>query len=134
MGDDGLAGDGIDRRRAGERIDERLLQVFERDVVGREGVAGFFEAAGGDQAVLGDEVRAVELPNGRGPEPHEARGTGSCRPGGTGVSSSALRIDADLAADVVEHAVGVDGAIALAEDDVAFHVDFERRRWLACAC
>ena len=34
---------------------------------------------------------------------------------------------ADLAADIVEHAVGVDRAIALAEDDVAFHVDFERR-------
>ena len=34
--------------------------------------------------------------------------------------------DADLAADVVEHAVGVHRAIALAEDDVAFHVDFER--------
>ena len=42
------------------------------------------------------------------------------------MSSSALRIDADLPADVVEHAVGVDGAVALAEDDVAFHVDFER--------
>ena len=34
--------------------------------------------------------------------------------------------DADLAADVVEHAVGVHGAVALAEDDVAFHVDFQR--------
>ena len=33
---------------------------------------------------------------------------------------------ADLSFDIVEHAVGVDGAIALAEDDVAFHVDFER--------
>src|SRR5262245_1016440 len=33
---------------------------------------------------------------------------------------------ADLAADVVEHAIGVDSSIALAEDDVAFHVDFER--------
>ncbi len=32
-----------------------------------------------------------------------------------------------MPADVVEHAVGVDDAVALAEDDVAFHVDLERR-------
>ena len=56
--DDRLAGRRIDGRRAGERIDERLLQVFERDSSAVEGVAGFFEAAGGDQAVLGDEPRA----------------------------------------------------------------------------
>jgi hypothetical protein len=39
----------------------------------------------------------------------------------------AVEDDADLPAHVVEHAVGVDGAVALAEDDVAFHVNLERQ-------
>ena len=45
---------------------------------------------------------------------------------GTGGEQLGVEDDADLAADVVEHAVGEHGAIALPENDVAFHVDFER--------
>ena len=38
---------------AGDRIDDRLLQIFERDVFGLECVAGLFEAARGEHALLG---------------------------------------------------------------------------------
>ena len=68
----------------------------------------------------------VELPHRGGPQPHEAFVLVAVdlrhRREQLGVED-----DADLAADVVEHAVGVHGAVALAEDDVAFHVDFERQ-------
>ena len=67
----------------------------------------------------------IELADGGGAEPHEARVlvVVDLR---HGREQLGVEDDADLAADVVEHAVGVDGAVALAEDDVAFHVDFER--------
>ena len=116
----------IDARHAGVGIDERLRPVGERDRLRFEAVGRVFEAAGGEQGVLGDEPRGVELPNGAGLEPHEAlvlvAGHRRRRRDQLGVEDRA-----DLPADVVEHAVGVDDAIALAEDDVAFHVDFERR-------
>ena len=70
---------GIDGGRAGERIDDRLLQVFERDFVGSEGVAGVFKAARGDEAVLGDEVGVIELADGGGAEADEAGVLACCR-------------------------------------------------------
>ena len=67
----------------------------------------------------------VELAEGGGAEADEARVlvVAGLRDGGEQLG---VEDRADLAADVVEHAVGVHRAIALAEDDVAFHVDFER--------
>ena len=91
-----------------------------------ERVGWFFDSAGGDIAVLGNESRAVELPHRSGTQPHQSFVMLSvdCRH-----RREQLGIDdrADLAAGVVEHAVGVHRAIALAEHNVAFHVDFQRQ-------
>ena len=108
------------------RIERLGLQVFERDLVGAEGIARFFEPAGGDDGVAGGEVGLVELANRPGPQPHEALvfevfALGQRR------EQFGVEDHPHLAADVVEHPVGVDDAVALAELDVAFHVDFERR-------
>ncbi len=88
-------------------------------------VAGLFDAARGEHPLLSKEMRLIELVNHGGAETDQARVliVALLRYG-----REQLGIDhgADLAFDVVEHAVGIDGAIALAEDDVAFHVDFQR--------
>ena len=42
------------------------------------------------------------------------------------MSTFGVEHGAHLVPHVVVHAVGVDHALALAEDDVAFHVDFQR--------
>ena len=46
---------------------------------------------------------------------------------GTGVSNSASRITPLCCVHVVVHRLGLHDAIAFAEDDVAFHVHFQRR-------
>ena len=73
----------------------------------------------------------IELANRGGAEAHEARVlvVAGLRNGGEQLG---VEDRADLAADIVEHAVGVNGAVALAEDDVAFHVDFERQSLACC--
>ena len=62
----------IDNWLAGGRIDHRQLRIGERDVASRKIVARLFQAAGGDEAVLCDEVGIVELANRGGTEADQA--------------------------------------------------------------
>jgi hypothetical protein len=68
----------------------------------------------------------VQLPHGRRAQTHEAFVllVVEIRDGREQLS---VKDHTDLPANVVEHAIGVHRAVALAEDDVAFHVDFQRQ-------
>src|SRR4051812_16361670 len=63
--DERLACYGIDGWRAGDRINDRCLKIFELDFVSGEGVTRVFQAARGYETVLGCEVGIVELSQNR---------------------------------------------------------------------
>src|SRR4029078_2087143 len=114
----GAAGQSLvaDGWRTGDRVDGRCFEIFERDLLRLEGIARLFDAAGGEHALLGREVILIELMESGRAEAYQALVliVAGLRNGGEQLG---VKDGADLAADVVEHAVGVDGAIALAEDD-----------------
>ena len=115
-----LARDGIDFRRAGQRVDHRALDVLEVHVFSLHPVAGVFHAAAGDERVVREKVVGARLPHDVGPQAQQAAVAGHRR------EDVGLQHGADLVVHVVVHPLGMDHALALAEDDVAFHIDFQR--------
>ncbi len=98
---------------------------MKHDFVGLDGVAGFFETAGGKQTFLGNEMGLIELADRGGFESHEAGILIEARLR-HGREQLGVEEGAELAGHVVEHAIGDHGAVALSEDDVAFHVNLQR--------
>ena len=61
--DDRLAGHGIDHRVARAGIDLRHLAVLEEDLAGLHAVARLAQAAGGEEALLGEVLVFAGLPD-----------------------------------------------------------------------
>ena len=121
MLDHRLAGGRIEHRLAGQRIDHRLLEVLEVDVAGLEAVAWLAHPAGGEEGVLGEVVVRGGLLEHVGVQPQQPL-VAPHRREHVGVEHRA-----DVVRHVVVHPVGVDRPLALAEDDVPFEVEFQRR-------
>ncbi len=95
------------------------VAVSSRVALNLDAVAGPAHPAGGEERVLGKEPVGAELLEDFGPQPEHALVVRHRR------EQLGLEDDARPPGDVVVHAVGVDHGLALAEDDVAFHVDLE---------
>ena len=101
-------------------VDPRVLDVVVGHQPRAQLVAGHAEAAGRERGILGQEAVRAELLQHVGPELELALVAGDRRKHLGG------QHDAGLAAHVVVHSLGMDFALALAKDDVALHVDFQR--------
>ena len=114
-----LAGHRVHGLLARRRIQDRLLLVGH--VGGLEAIRRLAEPAAGEPGVMGGEVVAVDLLEDLRPQPQQTLVTPDRR--------EQLRIEhgADVVRHVIVHSLGIDDPLAFAEDDVAFHVDLQRR-------
>ena len=115
-----LAGLGVDQRLAAERVCARGLVVFIGSLAHLQAIAGNSQAAGSDKGVLGQEAALAHLLQDVGVQADLAFIARRRR------EHVGRKHRAHLVSHVVIHAVGIDDAVALAEDDVAFHVHFQR--------
>ena len=116
-----LAGFRIDDELAGQRVAARRLHILKRDLAGLQPVAGHADAAGGDSPVGGAEVILIQLLEDFGFQPDQSLVTRRRR------QDLGVQHDSTLLPHVVVHPFGVDDPVALAKDDVAFQVEFQRR-------
>ena len=119
MIDRDLLGPRIHVGHAGHRVDARQLRVSETNSLRLEPVLGHPHLTRGDRRPVGLEMLPVHLLQHVGLEPHHTLVVGH------GCEHFSRQDHAIFVGRVVVHAIGVDQSIALAEDNIAFHVDFD---------
>ena len=110
----------IEHRLAGQRIDHSLFDVLEIHFVGLQAIGRLAHPAGGDERVLGKEPVRAGLLKYVGVQPQQSLIFRRRR------EQIGFEHRAHLVRHVVIHPLGLDHPLALAENDVPFHVQFQR--------